>query len=54
MDYIKEIKKNDIAKKIKIADILHNADESRLDRITPKDVVRRNKYKKALAFLMDE
>lgn len=51
MDYIMEIKKNDIAKKVKIADIKHNADESRLDKITLKDIARRNKYKKALEYL---
>lgn len=51
MKYIEEIKKNSVAKKIKIADIIHNSDESRLDRITEKDIIRRNKYKKALDFL---
>ena len=51
MDYIMEIKKNDIAKKVKIADIKHNADESRLDKITLKDIARRNKYRKALEYL---
>ena len=53
MDYIKKIKENTIAKKIKIADILHNSDETRLDNITLKDLVRREKYKKALEFLKD-
>ena len=51
MDYIKEIKNNAIAKKIKIADIIHNFDETRLDKITTKDIARRNKYKKALEIL---
>lgn len=51
MDYIKEIKDNEIAKKIKIADIIHNADETRIDKITIKDIARRNKYKKALEIL---
>lgn len=50
MDYIKEIKQNPIAKKIKIADIKHNSDESRLDKITEKDITRIEKYKKALEF----
>lgn len=52
MEYVKAIKKNPIAKKIKIADINHNSDETRLDEITDKDIERRNKYKKALEFLM--
>lgn len=51
MEYIKKIKENEKAKKIKIADILHNADETRLDKITEKDIQRREKYKKALEFL---
>lgn len=51
MDYIKEIKDNEIAKKIKIADIIHNVDETRLDKITIKDIARRNKYNRALEIL---
>ena len=51
MKYVEEIKKNAIAKKVKIADITHNADETRLDTITTKDIERRNKYKEALEFL---
>lgn len=51
MEYIKEIKKNKIAKKVKIADIMHNSDKTRLNRITSKDITRINKYKKALEIL---
>lgn len=51
MKYIEELKKNSVARKVKIADIIHNADETRLDKITIKDIERRNKYKKALEFL---
>lgn len=51
MDYIREISKDDIAKKIKIADIIHNSDETRLDKVGLKDIARREKYKKALAIL---
>ena len=51
LDYIQKIKDNPIAKKIKIADIIHNSDETRLDKITPKDIIRRNKYQKALMLL---
>lgn len=51
MDYIKEIVKNSVAKKVKIADIIHNSDETRLDKINKKDIIRRNKYKNALDFL---
>lgn len=51
MEYIKELSQNPIAKKVKIADLLHNSDETRLEKITIKDVARREKYKKALEFL---
>ena len=53
MDYIKKIHKNPIAKKIKIADLIHNSDEKRLDKITEKDITRKEKYKKALDFLQN-
>lgn len=51
MEYIEKINKNSIAKKVKIADIIHNSDETRLDKITIKDIERKNKYKKALELL---
>ena len=51
MEYIKAIKKNDIAKKVKIADFIHNSDETRLENITLKDISRKEKYKKALDIL---
>ena len=51
MDYIKEIKQDSIARKVKIADIKHNMDESRLEKITVKDIIRRKKYIEALDFL---
>lgn len=51
MEYVKKIKENPIAKKVKIADITHNADETRLDKITEKDILRREKYKEALEIL---
>lgn len=51
MEYIKILKENPIAKKVKIADITHNADETRLDKITEIDILRREKYKEALKIL---
>ena len=53
IEYINRIKKNSIAKKVKIADLIHNSDETRLDKITAKDIERRQKYKKALEILKD-
>ena len=54
MEYVKNLKVNPIAKKVKIADIKHNSDETRLEKITEKDVARRDKYKKALEILEGE
>lgn len=51
MDYIKRIKQNKLATKIKIEDILHNMDETRLDKIRDNDIKRREKYRKALNYL---
>ena len=53
MDYVAEIKKNPIAKAVKLADLRHNSDMSRLDTITEYDKARAEKYKKAIALLED-
>lgn len=51
LDYIKLIKVNDIAKAVKIADLRHNSDLTRLDEIGEKDMARVEKYKKAIEIL---
>jgi (p)ppGpp synthase/HD superfamily hydrolase len=53
MDYVREIKKNPIAKKVKKADLIHNSDETRLNCISEKDRQRKEKYCKALNILED-
>lgn len=53
MDYIRKIKTNEAAIKVKIADIKHNMDKSRLDEVDDKALIREEKYKKALDILMD-
>ncbi len=53
MDYVAKIKTNDIAKAVKIADLKHNSDLTRLDRIIDKDLERIKKYQKALKLLKD-
>lgn len=50
-EYLKPIKQNKIARNVKIADLIHNSDLSRLKVITQKDLERNKKYKKALEFL---
>ncbi|MBQ8147104.1 MAG: bifunctional (p)ppGpp synthetase/guanosine-3',5'-bis(diphosphate) 3'-pyrophosphohydrolase [Clostridia bacterium] len=51
MDYIKRISTNPIATKVKIADLLHNSDTTRLDVVDEFALRREEKYKKALDFL---
>ena len=51
LDYVKRVKVNNIARYVKIADLMHNADLSRLDTITPKDLERVAKYQEALKIL---
>ena len=50
-EYINRIKNNSIACKVKIADLTHNLDKTRLDFVTEVDVKRNEKYKKALQIL---
>ena len=51
MDYVKNISRNPIAKKVKIADLLHNSDVSRLDFVDEYAVKRNQKYQEALRIL---
>ena len=51
MDYVAAIKKNPIAQAVKLADLEHNSDLTRLNEITEKALARREKYLKAKAFL---
>ena len=50
-DYLKSVKKDYNACHVKMADIKHNMDISRIPNPTEKDYARLEKYKKALAFL---
>ena len=50
-DYIDKIKTNELARKVKIADLTHNSDISRIKELTQKDNERIVKYKKALEML---
>ena len=48
MEYVAAIKTNPIARAVKIADLRHNSDLSRIDVVTPRDMERAEKYKKAI------
>ena len=51
MDYVAAIKNNPIAKAVKLADLRHNSDITRLDVVDEKALERREKYKKAIVLL---
>lgn len=50
-DYLIRVKANPIARKVKIADLVHNSDLSRLNVVHEVDLVRVKKYQEALEFL---
>ena len=51
MEYVKKIKDNPIARKVKLADLHHNSDITRLLEVNSKDIERVEKYKKAMNLL---
>ena len=51
MQYVEKIKMNPIAKKVKLEDLHHNSDITRLEKITLIDLKRNEKYEKAIKFL---
>lgn len=51
MDYVRKIKNNPIAKAVKLADLKHNSDLTRLDVADEKALSRREKYLKAIKLL---
>ena len=51
MDYVAKIKGNKIARTVKLADLKHNSDLTRLDTVDEKAVKRIEKYRQAIALL---
>ena len=52
MEYVKNLKSNSIARKVKLADLHHNSDTTRMKNLTQKDRKRNEKYKKAIELLL--
>ena len=53
MDYVARIKDNPIAKAVKLADLKHNSDTSRLDSVDEKALKRVAKYAEAMRLLTE-
>jgi|TARA_B110000116_G_scaffold48312_1_gene40281 (p)ppGpp synthase/HD superfamily hydrolase len=53
-DFVQRAKQNPLGRKVKIADIRHNMDVTRIKIISDKDMARLNKYKKALEILIND
>ena len=53
MEYVVKIKTNPIAKAVKLADLKHNSDLTRLNEVTKEALKRRENYLKALEFLSE-
>ncbi|MCM1024998.1 MAG: GTP pyrophosphokinase [Roseburia sp.] len=53
MDYIRSIRKNKIATVVKLADLEHNSDLSRLNEVTEQALQQAEKYKRAIEALRE-
>lgn len=53
MDYVRHLSKNNIARHVKICNLQHNSNLSRLEKVTEKDLKRVEKYKDALKILFE-
>lgn len=53
MTYVAAIKQNPIARAVKLADLQHNSDLSRLDSVDEKALKRKEKYSEAILLLKD-
>lgn len=51
LEYVANLKSNSIARKVKLADLRHNSDPTRMRNPTEKDILRHEKYKKAIQIL---
>lgn len=53
MEYVAKIKENPIARTVKLADLNHNSDLSRLNTIDEKALKRKKKYEQAICLLSE-
>lgn len=53
LDYVSKLKDNPIARQVKLADLKHNSDLTRLDCVDEKALERAEKYRKAMELLLN-
>ncbi len=53
LNYVASLKSDPLAAAVKLADLRHNSDLSRLDTVTEKDLKRREKYLRAIQILTE-
>ncbi len=53
-EYIRSVKTNPLALAVKLEDLKHNSDVTRIIEITDKDLQRLEKYKKAMEILLSD
>ena len=53
LDYVRKLKANSLARKVKVADLRHNSELARLDKASERDVLRLRKYMEARVLLDD-
>ena len=51
-DYLQRVKSDEIARAVKISDLMHNSNLARLKAITEKDVERTIRYQNSIKFLL--
>ena len=51
LDYVRALKDDPIARQVKLADLRHNSDLTRLDTVDEKAVARAEKYRQAIRLL---
>ena len=54
LEYVAKLKANPVARTVKLADLKHNSDLSRLDVVDRKALSRVEKYRKAISILEEE
>ncbi len=54
MDYVAKVRENELARRVKLLDMRHNMDTTRLDAMTDADRKRLEKYREAYRLLTEE